>query len=66
MTQTLKQKEMLIRRDQRLAMDELLTDETIFSIANGILGTRGHFFEGYGNDNDYPQTLINGFYNFFP
>ncbi len=66
MTLTLKQKEMLIRRDQRLAMDELLTDETIFSIANGILGTRGHFFEGYGNDNDYPQTLINGFYNFFP
>ncbi|HET6784601.1 MAG TPA: glycosyl hydrolase family 65 protein [Erysipelotrichaceae bacterium] len=55
-----------IVRNQRLTMEELLVDETIFSCANGLLGTRGHFTEGYGDKKDYPQTYINGVYNTFP
>ncbi len=46
-------------------MVTMLSDETIFSQANGILGTRNHFIEGYGKL-DYPQTFINGFYNTYP
>ncbi len=46
-------------------MTTMLADETIFSQANGILGTRNHFIEGYGKQ-DYPQTFINGFYNTYP
>jgi len=46
-------------------MGTMLADETIFSQANGILGTRNHFIEGYGKQ-DYPQTFINGFYNLYP
>lgn len=53
-------------RNQRVKLDELTVDETLFSCANGILGTRGHFTEGYGGDLDYPQTYLNGFYNTFP
>ncbi|MCD4827297.1 MAG: hypothetical protein K8Q99_05925 [Acholeplasmataceae bacterium] len=45
--------------------ESLLTDEAIFSQANGMIGTRNHFIEGYGKD-DSPITLINGFYNVYP
>lgn len=50
-------------RDNRIAHNELLVDETIFSQANGILGVRGTFCEGYGREDDQPYALINGFYN---
>jgi alpha,alpha-trehalose phosphorylase len=45
--------------------ESLITEEAIFSQANGMLGTRNHFIEGYGKD-DVPITLINGFYNTYP
>ncbi|MBU1094162.1 MAG: hypothetical protein KKH01_06850 [Firmicutes bacterium] len=60
-----KQDNYILKRNGRTSLDDLHTDETIFSLANGILGTRGHFTEGYGID-DYPQTLQNGFYNIYP
>ncbi len=55
----------MIRRDHRTTIADLLSDETIFSLANGTLGTRGHFAEGYGDDT-FPITLINGIYNTYP
>lgn len=55
----------ILHRNQRKSLEELFVDETIFSQANGVLGTRGHFAEGYGLF-DYPQTYINGFYNLYP
>jgi alpha,alpha-trehalose phosphorylase len=55
----------IIERHQRTSLELLYDDETIFSIANGIIGTRGHFAEGYGAGNDYPQTFLNGFYNVY-
>ncbi len=55
----------IIRRDHRIKLVDLLSDETIFSLANGTLGTRGHFAEGYGDDS-FPITLINGIYNTYP
>lgn len=55
-----------IVRNHRIKAEELMVDETIFSMANGILGTRGHFTEGYGGNLDYPQTYMNGVYNTFP
>ncbi len=55
----------ILKRNGRTSLDELHEDETIFSLANGVLGTRGHFTEGYGVE-DYPQTLENGFYNTYP
>ena len=55
-----------IIRNHRMEPEELMVDETIFSMANGILGTRGHFTEGYGGKLDYPQTYMNGVYNTFP
>ncbi len=57
--------EKIIRR-QRISLDELKVDETIFSIANGFLGTRGHFTEGYGHPEDIPRTFLNGFYDIYP
>ncbi len=54
-----------IRRNHRTKLVDLLSDETIFSLANGTLGTRGHFTEGYGDDH-FPITLINGIYNTYP
>lgn len=56
---------LIIRRDNRLSYDERIVDETILHQANGVLGSRGHFIEGYG-EYDYPQTYINGFYNTYP
>lgn len=55
----------ILVRNNRKSINELYGDETIFSLANGSLGTRGHFIEGYGKK-DYPQTLINGIYNTYP
>ncbi len=52
----------LIRKN-RLTKNELLVDETIFSLANGYIGTRGTFAEGYGTEYDYNQTYINAFYD---
>lgn len=52
-------------RENRITKDELLVDETIFSVANGFLGTRGTFVEGYGTDFDYNQTYQNGFYDYY-
>jgi len=65
MKRNLNHQNLIIHRNQRKTFDELLVDETIFSQANGVLGTRGHFMEGYGLY-DYPQTYINGFYNLYP
>jgi len=53
-----------IIRNDRILTEELFVDETIFSIANGFLGIRGTFAEGYGED-DYNQTLLNGFYDYY-
>lgn len=41
--------------------DKLRYYETIFTIGNGYLGTRGSFEEGY--DGDSPATLIHGVFN---
>ena len=60
-----KNEDFIIKREDRLKLEELLSDETIFSLANGTLGTRGHFVEGYGTSDD-PITLMNGFYNQYP
>ncbi|MBU1020552.1 MAG: hypothetical protein KJ847_05000, partial [Firmicutes bacterium] len=54
-----------LHRNNRLSQKELLVDETIFSSANGYLGVRGSFTEGYGSDFEYHQTYLNGFYNFY-
>ena len=52
-------------RDNRTKKAELLVDETIFSVANGYLGIRGTFTEGYGTDFEYNQTYLNGFYDYY-
>lgn len=53
---------MKIKRTDRTQHVELLVDESIFALQNGLVGVRGNFAEGYGKD-DYKQTLVNGFYN---
>jgi len=53
-----------ISRFNRIDISELLVDESIFTLQNGLIGVRGNFSEGY-NERDYKQTLINGFYNFY-
>jgi alpha,alpha-trehalose phosphorylase len=55
---------MIISRLNRLDNNELLVDESIFALQNGLIGVRGNFSEGY-NERDYKQTLINGFYNLY-
>ncbi len=55
-----------LERNNRMSLSELYVDETIFSLANGILGIRGHFAEGYGGDHSYHMTFINGFFNRYP
>jgi len=60
-----KKEHFIVTRENRLKLEDLLSDETIFSLANGTLGTRGHFIEGYGTSDD-PITLMNGFYNQYP
>jgi alpha,alpha-trehalose phosphorylase len=54
-----------ISRNNRTSKSELLVDETIFSLANGFIGTRGSFTEGYGFDFEYHQTYLNGFYDYY-
>jgi len=54
-----------LQRNNRISPAELLVDETIFSTANGYIGTRGTFVEGYGKDFEYHQTYLNGFYNYY-
>lgn len=47
----------------RLTQDDLLTDETLLSTANGYIGMRGSFEEGYKEGyNSVRATYINGFY----
>jgi len=53
-----------IIRNNRTNTTELFIDESIFSLANGIMGVRGNFVEGYGLDH-YKQTYLNGFYNLY-
>lgn len=53
-----------ITRFNRTHLQELLVDESIFAIQNGLIGVRGNFSEGYG-ENDFKQTIINGFYNYY-
>ena len=50
-------------RNNRFSKEQLLIDETIYSQANGFLGTRGTFVEGYGEDFEYNQTYLNAFYD---
>jgi len=52
----------IVKRNNRTTKSELLVDETIFSLANGLIGVRGNFVEGYGSD-QAKQTYLNGFYN---
>ncbi len=47
-----------------LEASELIVDETLFHTANGYLGVRGNFEEGYPNAFDTIRgTYINGFYD---
>ncbi|MDT8336505.1 MAG: hypothetical protein RQ856_01605 [Candidatus Izemoplasmatales bacterium] len=55
---------MLVIRDNRLKEEELLVDESIFTLQNGLIGIRGNFAEGYGV-NHIKETLVNGFLNFY-
>ena len=55
-----------IIRNNRKEIDELLVDETIFSSANGILGVKGSFTEGYGIESHDGKAMLNGLYNTFP
>ena len=43
-------------------------NETIFTIANGYIGVRGFFEEGFYGEAQYsdPTTMINGVYEYFP
>ncbi len=52
-------------RENRITKEELLVDETLFSVANGFLGIRGTFTEGYGYDFEYNQTYLNGYYDYY-
>ena len=55
-----------IIRNNYQSLDDLLVDETIFSSANGVLGIKGYFTEGYGVESLDGQAMLNGFYNTFP
>lgn len=55
---------MKLIRTNRINNQELLVDESIFALQNGLIGVRGQFSEGYG-DKDVKQTLVNGFYNYY-
>jgi alpha,alpha-trehalose phosphorylase len=47
-----------------LEASQLLVDETLFHVANGYLGVRGNFEEGYPNQyNTIRGTYINGVYD---
>ena len=47
--------------------NDLLRDESLFHVANGYLGVRGNFEEGYSKDyKTIRGTLINAFYDIVP
>lgn len=47
-----------------LQQDQLLVEESLFSLANGYLGVRGNFEEGYGPSMETIRgTYINAFYD---
>ena len=48
-----------------ISNDLLLKDETLFHVANGYLGKKGVFTEGYGYLHKR-GLFVNGFYNTFP
>jgi beta-phosphoglucomutase len=50
--------------ETQFAPDQLNYKETVFTIGNGYLGTRGSLEEGYPGSN--PATLINGVYDDIP
>jgi alpha,alpha-trehalose phosphorylase len=53
------------RYNTNTPFETLLKDETIFHVANGFLGMKHHFIEGYGTDQK--RTLVlGGFYNTYP
>lgn len=56
----------VLSHDDKVSIEDLKVDETLFSLSNGIIGYKGSFSEGYGNNDDVPQTFINGFYNNIP
>src|SRR5689334_9542217 len=47
--------------ETEFAPTQLHHKETVFSLANGYLGVRGSFEEGYSQD--FPATLIHGVYD---
>ncbi len=52
------------RQDMRLDQESLLLDETLLSVANGYIGVRGNFEEGYKESMDTIRgSYINGFYD---
>lgn len=54
-------------QNNALDMDQLLVNESLFTIANGYLGIRGCFEEGYQeNDRSIRGTYINGVYDTLP
>jgi alpha,alpha-trehalose phosphorylase len=55
----------LLTRTNRTSKEDLLVDETIFSVANGYIGIRGSFTEGYGTDYEYNQAYLNGLYDYY-
>lgn len=50
--------------ERRFRPDEQQHHETLFTIGNGYLGTRGAFEEGY--EGDTPATLVHGIYDHAP
>ncbi len=51
-------------REHGFVPDKQLHHETIFTIGNGYLGTRGSFEEGF--EGDTPATLLHGIYDHAP
>jgi len=41
-------------------------NETIFTVANGYIGIRGFFEEGYYGNETNPDVMINGIYEYYP
>lgn len=59
--------EMWQYQNNALDMDQLLVNESLFTLANGYLGVRGCFEEGYENSNKSIRgTYINGVYDTLP
>lgn len=53
------------RYNTNTPFETILKDETIFHVANGYLGMKHHFIEGYGIE--LKRTLVlGGFYNTYP